>query len=333
MGPRPAALFYFASIVATALATGMVMALTLLEFLTGAVLTQMGDACLGIFAAGHGFLTASRLNYLLAAAALTVVFLQLAFLIGGGQKLIRLSRGSSISRQQRSFSCPALDVANGSKAIKKLHLLECSDAEVTARTVGLLRPGIYLSAGLMRHLSPEQLWAVVAHEEAHRRWRDNLVIAVAKILSLSLFYLPGPRLALSQMRKFMERAADQRAAGTAGGSFTVAGALMSILTVATGERETQLASSATGGDLSDRIEYLLKDKNTARNRSRRLLVATAVAAALAGSLFTFASSAFAATSIEDGDALVCFTRHHVPDDDGTCELEHGAGPVSETSLP
>lgn len=299
----------------------MVMALVLLEFLTGSILTQMGDACLGIFAAGHGFLVASRLNYLLAAVALAAVLLQCAFLIGGGRTLIRASRGSRISRHRRSRSCPALEEITARPAAVPLNVLEGSGGEITARTVGLLRPKIYLSAGLVRALTPKQLRAVVAHEEAHCRWKDNFVIAIGKILSLTLFYLPGPRLAFSQMRKCLEKAADRRAADTAGGAHVVAEALARILTMAVGEKELQLASSAGGGDLTDRIEDLLGAGTAGRRRPRRLLVAALVTTVLASTLFTFASSAFAATSLDDGDAFVCFTRHHLPAD-GTCELEH-----------
>ncbi|MFA5810368.1 MAG: M48 family metalloprotease, partial [Thermoleophilia bacterium] len=183
--PRASALFFFTSIIASGIATGLVIGLILLRFLSGSFLVAMGDACGGIFEAGHGFLAASNWNYLIAALMIVVLFFQITFLLGGGARLMKVSHRLKKDQKSAGMNCPALPVINQEKWVDNTFLLP-GDYRLEAQTVGLLRPRIVLCEGLVRSLDASQLKAVIAHEEAHRSRRDNLFVALAKSVALTL---------------------------------------------------------------------------------------------------------------------------------------------------
>lgn len=296
------------------------MALVLLKFFIGSILVAMGDACRGIFAAGHGFLAASHWNYLLAAVALTTLFLQAAFMAGGGLWLFKVSRGSRVSGHEANRRCRALASMVKEKWAARVILPGGSGGEAAAQAVGLFRPRILLSEGLVRALSGPQLKAVVAHEEAHCKGKDNLIVAVAKTLKLTLFYLPGPAMAFAEMRKYLEKAADWKAAEMSGGPLVVASALAKTASLTAVRPEPQYMSAVGRNvDLTARLQDLVTGKKVVSKRRRHSHVL--FVAALVGVMMTFATSAQAAAGSDQRDALLCFTRHHIPPD-GTCELEH-----------
>src|SRR5262249_50433237 len=61
--------------------------------------------------------------------------------------------------------------------------------EPQAFVLGMLKPRVYLSQGLLETLSPDDLRLVLAHEKAHARRRDPLRRFVAAVGLL--FHLPG----------------------------------------------------------------------------------------------------------------------------------------------
>jgi hypothetical protein len=67
-------------------------------------------------------------------------------------------------------------------------------ARPEAFCAGFLRPAIYVSRGAVEALTPVELEAVLAHEHHHRRVRDPLRFACARVLAHALFFLPvlGP---------------------------------------------------------------------------------------------------------------------------------------------
>lgn len=319
VAPRASAFCFFTSIIASGIATGLVITLVLLRFLSGSFLVAMGDACGGIFEAGHGFLAASNWNYLIAALMMVALLFQITFLLGGGARLMKVSHRLKKDQRSAGMNCPALPVINQEKWVDNTFLLP-GDHRLEAQTVGLLRPRIVLCEGLVRSVDASQLKAVIAHEDAHRSRRDNLFVALAKSVALTLFYLPGPRMALREMRTCMEKAADRDAAVHAGGSLVVAGALARIITVASAGKEQALTIALSGsGDMTGRMEELLSDNVTQRHPGRILIFTfTAII-----TLLIFASSALAVVGSDQRNALICFTRHEQAEENGpACALDH-----------
>lgn len=64
------------------------------------------------------------------------------------------------------------------------------DDEPFALCIGMLRPRVAVSTGLLRHLGREELAAVLAHEELHRRRRAPLRQLVARVTARALFFVP-----------------------------------------------------------------------------------------------------------------------------------------------
>lgn len=86
----------------------------------------------------------------------------------------------------------------------------CVETDVPlAFCVGALRPAIYLSLGLVRHLRPTELDAVLLHEMHHSRQRDPLRYAVAIALKDVCFYLPLLGWLARHQRENAELRADQ----------------------------------------------------------------------------------------------------------------------------
>lgn len=86
----------------------------------------------------------------------------------------------------------------GRRALGRLPLLDTGGTVVlirderlkTAFTCGLLRPRIYVSTGLVRSLSRDELRSVILHEAHHRRVMDPLRAFAASTLRDAFFYLP-----------------------------------------------------------------------------------------------------------------------------------------------
>jgi len=319
--PRTAALAYFGSIIATGVATGVFLALLLLRFISGSLLTAMGDACGGIFAASHGFLAASNWNYLLATVIFAAFLSQLAFLFGGGSRLFRVSHREKQRRQGSGISCPALKSIIREKWAAHLSLMP-DDERLDAETVGLFKPRIVLSEGLVKALRGKELIAVAAHEEEHRSSRDNLLVAAAKSVAITLFYLPGPKMALAQMRNCLERAADRSAVTGSGDRFAIAEALARIAAMKCSETcsSSSMVTAVRGtGDLVTRLEELVGDDRHSSHGWGRLALLTAGTAVVLG---IFASSALAVAGSDHREAFICYTQHTQsagPED--VCELE------------
>lgn len=64
------------------------------------------------------------------------------------------------------------------------------DDEPYAFCIGVLRPRIAVSMGLLQALGLDELAAVLAHEELHRRRRAPLRQIIARVMARALFFMP-----------------------------------------------------------------------------------------------------------------------------------------------
>lgn len=124
-----------------------------------------------------------------------------------------------------------------------------ADPSVQAFCAGYLRPRIYISAGAVAMLSPEELDAVLVHEQHHRSARDPLRLACARVLNEALFFVP----ALSPLSDHYTELAEMRADDTAiraaaGDRAPLASALL---------RFDAEAPGGSAGISADRVDSLL----------------------------------------------------------------------------
>jgi Zn-dependent protease with chaperone function len=92
---------------------------------------------------------------------------------------------------------------------------------------GWLRPRVYVSTGALERLSAAELGAVVAHEQHHRALRDPLRLAVGRVLSQALFFLPVLSPLHARYGDVAELHADRAAVAT-GGVAPLASAMLSF---------------------------------------------------------------------------------------------------------
>jgi Zn-dependent protease with chaperone function len=81
-----------------------------------------------------------------------------------------------------------LEVANGLVPHNRLFAL--ADTRLYAACVGLWRPAIYVSSGLLDALTPAQARAILAHEESHRLRRDPLRLFICRAIGRLLATVP-----------------------------------------------------------------------------------------------------------------------------------------------
>ncbi len=101
-------------------------------------------------------------------------------------------------------------------------------------TAGLLRPVIVVSTALIDRLEPEQVRAIVGHERAHARRRDNLVKLLADGCATLLLLVPTAWYARRRLHKAVEQAADDEAMQAGVAPETLVRALRAIERTANG---------------------------------------------------------------------------------------------------
>lgn len=136
-------------------------------------------------------------------------------------------------------------------------------AEPAVFTLGWWRPRVYVSKGLLGDCSSEELAIILAHEQAHRRRRDNLRLLLGHVFCL---VLPGAwrKAIVHDLHLLCEQSCDFSAAERFG-SLTVAQTLVQIGRVLRRSLAPQQGLAFDGSDLGCRVHALL------RLDSRRLL--------------------------------------------------------------
>jgi len=154
---------------------------------------------------------------------------------------------------------------------------------------GWMRPRIYVSTGTLERLSEGELRAVLAHEHHHRARRDPLRLAVGRVFSQALFFLPVLRPLHDRYGDVAELTADAAALEASGGA---AGPLASAM-LAVG------ATPAGGvvGISPERVDALLGRPPAWRLPWLLLIAALMTVAALVALVWRASGSASAETSL------------------------------------
>lgn len=95
-----------------------------------------------------------------------------------------------------------------------------------AFTIGLLRPKICLSVGLLETMTETEVQAVLHHEHAHVTVRDPLRLAAVRVLSDFLWFLPITRILAETFSRMAELRADETAVSAGDNSLELASAIV-----------------------------------------------------------------------------------------------------------
>ena len=92
---------------------------------------------------------------------------------------------------------------------KQIYILPT--AEVAAFTIGLFRPKVVVSEGMLQTFSDEEMDAIIFHEEYHQNNRDPLKLFCFTLLAEGMMYIPILKGLLQRYHTYQELAADKYA--------------------------------------------------------------------------------------------------------------------------
>jgi Zn-dependent protease with chaperone function len=209
----------------------------------------------------------------------------LGWLMGGSGYIVLTA-----SRASRRIRRAVLARAAAPIKISPYAVYEIPDASVFAWTAGIRRPVILVSQGLREALPSEELEVVLAHEEAHVRGRDNLILLVSRIMARGLFFIPGSHHAWLGVRRSVEMSADAFASRGTGDQLLVAASVTRVARLLFAQpRSVPLAVPTSGAAFAhdelavERVQRLVTEHR--RTPSRRRLVSSILVLAVILALF------------------------------------------------
>ena len=162
------------------------------------------------------------------------------------------SRGQQLL-ERRWQAC--VDGLRRNRGIRRAVPLLESDRVRSPLTTGLLRPVILVPFGFFTSLDPLAAEAVLAHELAHIRRLDVLVIGLQTVIETLLFYHPAVWWISRRVANEREQCCDDDAVKACGDAVLFAQILKHLDDLR--EVPLALAPGAGGGDLMERIKRLL----------------------------------------------------------------------------
>ena len=149
----------------------------------GAVQTRFPPVCMRPIA-GVGFHLFVPVAILLGLLCATVILAGI-----GAVGLVRSVRKADLVLGPRQPELPD-ELATAAMQARAERVELRVDDEPYALCIGLLRPQIAVSTRLLQYLGREELTAVLAHEELHRRRRAPLRQLIARVTARALFFVP-----------------------------------------------------------------------------------------------------------------------------------------------
>ncbi len=141
---------------------------------------------------------------------------------------------------------------------KQIYILPT--AEVVAFTIGLFRPKVVVSEGMLQTFSDEEMDAIIFHEEYHQNNRDPLKLFCFTLLAEGMIYIPILKGLLQRYHVYQELAADKYAMRKMKSKFELGSALLKLIKIKTMENRCVTASFAKTA-INLRIEQVLHEKS------------------------------------------------------------------------
>ena len=206
MSERPSILFAcllaIAGIVSAFLLTGLIA-------LGGGGIARLMLTLIGAFSSCVFFLAQLRAIPL---ASLALVAVTLATLVSLLRAIVRYRRQQRLLRAlQLEPIPPKAQLAAVARAAGIDELFVARARRPAAFCVGILRPRVVVTAGLLERLTHEEQAAVVWHEAQHARLREPLRCLVAELVSSCFFWLPALKDVCERYRLTRELDADRLA--------------------------------------------------------------------------------------------------------------------------
>jgi bla regulator protein blaR1 len=207
----------------------------------------------------------------------TAVVLAVTWMTGALTMLVRLI--SHLRRERREGQLPA-DCHDVTSNFVADGIPVSFDSRHPAPAVGgVLYPRILLPAGIDRILNRQELNAVLLHELAHAKRRDNLIRLVYEVSLCALWFHPLIWLAGMRMALYRELSCDESVIQRAQGQ-----ALVRALAKLAAPEETLFLQATASSHLSHRLARLAGSARPA-HRTASLLLTSLFAAVIVGGVF------------------------------------------------
>ncbi len=148
--------------------------------------------------------------------------------------------------------------------------------------VGIRRPRLLLPEGIVEHLTPAQLRALIAHERCHIRCHDNLVAAIHMVVEAIFWFHPGVWWIEMRLVGERERACDEAVLRAGSRPQDYAEGILEVCRQLVGVRLACVAG-VSGSNLRARVEAIMRNEiGRPMTCGRRLALALAVVAVVGG---------------------------------------------------
>jgi len=175
-----------------------------------------------------------------------------------------------------------------------------------ALTLGLISPRIFLTRGLIHHLSASEITVVLRHERVHQQRRDPLMILILEIIGATFWWWPWLRSWVAASHSLRELTADAQATNNYHSIDPLGQAMLKLATVTTNPRLAAFSPNA------DRVEKLL-DQSWRRPRHwNRWSMAAAVLVLAVVGFFYQVRATTAALQLPARTAICRETRLYCP---------------------
>lgn len=165
------------------------------------------------------------------------------------------------------------------KVKKTVRLFESALTKIPV-VAGFLKPVIYVPVGMINHLPPGQIEAILLHELAHIRRNDYLAGLLQQITLAIFFFNPGLRWIISILKREREHCCDDIALVNTQDKAVLVEALLNFAKLSLNTPVHVAAFPGSGKLLLHRVRRIALNKNQSLNRWERLIFGLSIAAGL-----------------------------------------------------
>jgi uncharacterized protein (TIGR03435 family) len=151
-----------------------------------------------------------------------------------------------------------------------------SPARLEPGVVGVMRPVLLLPEGIAECLTPAQLEAILAHELAHVRRRDNLTATIHMVVETIFWFHPLVWWIRARLMEERERACDEGVLRLGSEPQIYAESILKVCEFYLAS-PVACAAGVTGGELRKRVETIMANRLTCELTLGRKILLTATA--------------------------------------------------------